>query len=250
MKPKDRRPPVEAEFRADEETGVISGYAALFNSTTELWGFREMIAPGAFTKTIKDGADVRALFNHDPNYVLGRTKAGTLKIWEDERGLMYEISPQDTTVGKDLVSSIKRGDISQSSFGFTIEKEDWEIREGEPDLRIIREARLFDVSPVTYPAYEDTTVYSRSAVVENRAGDKCTIEDIVESWKAKAAQSECRDNSADECTTQGPESDVTPACHSGGDQEPDTGKRQLISREARLAQLRERKLKESMRYGT
>jgi len=248
MKPKDRRPPVNAEFRADPETGVIRGYAALFNTPTELWGFNERIAPGAFTKTLNDGADVRALFNHDPNYVLGRTTAGTLKLWEDERGLMYEIAPQDTGVGKDIVASIKRGDVTQSSFGFYIEKEEWEYKDGEPDMRVIKEARLFDVSPVTFPAYEETTVYARSAVVENRAGEQRTVEDIVETWKATAAQCESRTDSVDERTTPGPEPDATAATHSGAGQEPDAVKRTL-DKEARLAMLRERKLTEVLRNG-
>lgn len=156
------------EVRIDEREGEpvkIVGHAAMFNQETEIAGmFREMIAPGAFTRSIKEGDDVRALFNHDPNFVLGRTKSGTLKLKEDKQGLWMEVTPPDTQLVRDLViEPIRRGDISQQSFGFEARGEEWQRGEdGEMDLRILTDAKLWDVSAVTYPAYDGTDVAVRS----------------------------------------------------------------------------------------
>jgi len=153
---------IHMETRADEDgkesSPVISGYAAVFNEQVEFagWQFREQIAEGAFTKSIKED-DVRALWNHDSNHPLGRNKAGTLRLSEDEHGLKVEIDPPDTQFARDLTVSIERGDVSQMSFGFFVNREEWES-DGEWDNRTILEASLFDVSPVTYPAYPTTEV--------------------------------------------------------------------------------------------
>lgn len=155
---------IHMEKRADDSEGqasapVISGYAAVFNEQVEFsgWMFREQIAEGAFTKSIKED-DVRALWNHDSNHLpLGRNTAGTLRLEEDSHGLKVEIDPPDTQFANDLVSSIERGDVSQMSFGFFVTREEWES-DGEWDNRTILEASLFDVSPVVYPAYEATSV--------------------------------------------------------------------------------------------
>jgi hypothetical protein len=152
------------EMQVRDENYVF-GYAALFNSLSEeMWGFREIIAPGSFNDT--DMTDVRALFNHDNNLLLARTSSGTLSIEVDENGLRYEFEAPKTSYGKDLVELMKRGDVSQSSFGFTIDRdgEYWEQRDGEdmPTRYITRIKKLYDVSPVTYPAYPDTTVAVRS----------------------------------------------------------------------------------------
>ena len=149
-----------AELRADEHDGKIRGYAAVFDSLSEdLGGFREQIAHGAFSDTL--GADVRALWNHDANFVLGRTTSGTLTLREDSHGLAIEIDPPDTQQAKDLLISIRRGDVSQMSFGFYTQDDAWEQRDGE-NIRTLRKVELFDVSPVTYPAYQDTSVAVRS----------------------------------------------------------------------------------------
>lgn len=146
----------------DEDSPSISGHAAVFNEQADIMGFREQIAPGAFSDSIKTD-DVRALFNHDPNHVLGRNRAGTLKLHEDRKGLAIEIVPPDTQFSRDLMTSIKRGDIDQMSFGFQVVAEEWrEGKDGEPDLRTLKEVRLFDVSPVTFPAYTGTDVAVRS----------------------------------------------------------------------------------------
>lgn len=152
------------EFRVVGDEGkTIIGHAAIFNSLSEdLGGFREQIASGSFARAIGED-DVRALFNHDANLILGRNRAGTLKMSEDERGLKVEITPPDTVFANDLMKSIDRGDVSQMSFAFRVVKESWEHGEGgEPDIRTLQEVELFDVSPVTYPAYKQTDVGLRS----------------------------------------------------------------------------------------
>lgn len=159
---------VTCELRATEgETRRIVGYAAIFNSISEeIFGFREMIMPGAFSEVIETD-DVRALINHDPNLVLGRNTAGTLRLFEDERGLRYEIDPPDTSYARNLMISLDRGDVDQSSFGFNVlpENEEWR-GPGDDDplpLRIIHKfKRLHDVSPVTFPAYPETSVSARA----------------------------------------------------------------------------------------
>ena len=162
---KQERRTLQSEFRVEQrEDGkkLIRGHAAVFNSETDLGWFRERIAPGAFSESIgKD--DVRALFNHDENFILGRNKAGTLTMREDEQGLYVEIDPPDTQVGRDLVTSIERGDISQMSFGFQTIKDSWETEENAAkDLRTLEKVKLWDVSPVTFPAYQETDVAVRS----------------------------------------------------------------------------------------
>jgi uncharacterized protein len=152
----------EFEMRADDSNAPkMVGHAALFNSEADLGYFREVIEPGAFTKSIGRD-DVRALFNHDPNFVLGRNKANTLRLSEDEKGLAIEVDPPDTQWARDLMVSMRRGDITQMSFGFIAKGQRSEKRDGVL-YRIITEAQLFDVSPVTYPAYQQTDVTVRSA---------------------------------------------------------------------------------------
>lgn len=151
------------EFRVTRDENseglpAITGYAAVFNEITDLGMFRESISPGAFEETLKAKDDVRALFNHDPNLVLGRSTSGTLELKEDKKGLYSRIIPPDTALGRDLVQLIERGDISQMSFGFWIEAEEVVREEGEKTHFIIKRAKLFDVSPVTFPAYPQTEV--------------------------------------------------------------------------------------------
>lgn len=156
------------ELRAvGDDMRRIVGYAAVYNSLSEeIFGFREIIMPGA-ARDVIEMEDVRALINHDSNLILGRTTAGTLRLFEDERGLRYEIDPPDTQYARDLIVSLDRGDVNQSSFGFRVEMEDEEWRGPDEDsplpLRIIHKfSRLFDVSPVTFPAYPETSVSMRA----------------------------------------------------------------------------------------
>jgi len=155
----ERRCMPEAEIRiASDEFPMIEGYAAVFNKWTDLGYFKESIAPGAFKRAIKQG-DVRALLNHDPNYVLGRNKAGTLELKEDDKGLAVGISPADTTWANDLMKSMKRGDVNQMSFGFNVIKSDDDYNK---NTRILKEVNLFDVSVVTFPAYPETSAEVRA----------------------------------------------------------------------------------------
>ncbi|HUW33068.1 MAG TPA: HK97 family phage prohead protease, partial [Planctomycetota bacterium] len=142
----------------DAESNAITGYAAVFNAWSEDLGFfKEKIAKGAFAKSILEN-DIRALINHDPNLIIGRTRNKTLKLWEDDKGLGFEVELPDTTYAKDLRESIKRKDITQNSFGFSTVQDQW-----SPDgkRRTLLEARLYDVSPVTFPAYKQTNVKMR-----------------------------------------------------------------------------------------
>lgn len=167
----ERRNFIMSELRAvSDDKGVrhITGYAAVFNSLSEdLGGFREKIAPGAFARAIKED-DVRALWNHNSDCVLGRKKSGTLRLSEDNHGLKIECDPPDAQWVRDLIASIDRGDIDQMSFGFIVRRYpdgsrgcQWIVENGE-DIRILTDVELFDVSPVTFPAYADTEVGLRS----------------------------------------------------------------------------------------
>jgi uncharacterized protein len=143
---------------------VLVGYAAVFNKLSNQlggqYGFREMIEPGAFDDVLDN--DVRAVINHDANFVLGRSVAGTLRLSVDDTGLRYEVDLPNTQYAKDLLESVRRGDIGESSFKFTVLKDDWSESD-EGTVRSIKKfGRLLDVSPVTYPAYPDATVAERS----------------------------------------------------------------------------------------
>lgn len=154
------------EIRINESDGgtCIEGHAAVFDSWSETLGgifpFKEKVRKGAFAESIgKD--DIRALFNHDPNYVLGRNRAGTLELVEDDVGLRVRIAPPDTSWARDITTSIRRGDISQMSIGFVVEDDEWSSKDGI-DTRELKKVRLFDVSPVTFPAYTATDVGVRA----------------------------------------------------------------------------------------
>ena len=152
---------VEARSGENGEAPRIFGYAARFNALSEdLGGFREMIAPGAFGESLPRD-DIRALFNHDANYVMGRTGAGTLKLWEDESGLAFEVTLPDAQWARDLHTSVQRGDIDQCSFAFEVQEDAWETRDGAR-LRTLKRVKLYDVSVVTYPAYQSTIAAARS----------------------------------------------------------------------------------------
>lgn len=151
--------------KKDDGSVVLRGLGAVFGKLSEnLGGFREIIDSGAFDDT--DMSDVRGLFNHDSNYVLGRTASKTLRLKVVDDGLRYDIDVPDTRTIQDLVvGPVERGDVSQSSFGFTIARDGdrWDENDDGVLIRTItRINRLFDVSPVTFPAYPDATVGVRS----------------------------------------------------------------------------------------
>lgn len=148
------------EFRADGDKMTLKGYAAVFDSLTRIGGyFDERIARGAFKSSLDN--DVRALIDHDHGRVIGRTKSGTLRMAEDDKGLAVEIDLPDTTDGRDLRELVGRGDIDGMSFGFRVTKEEWDETQ-EPAVRTIHEVELFEVSAVTFPAYPDTSIALRS----------------------------------------------------------------------------------------
>ena len=167
--------PVEELRAITDEGGLrhIVGYAAVFNSLSEdLGGFREKIDSGAFADSL-NADDIRALKNHNSDYVLGRNKSGTLTLSEDQRGLKIDIMPPDAQWATDLMVSIDRKDVDQMSFGFRTLEYRWE-GEYPDEVRTLMKAQLFDVSPVTFPAYPDTEVGLRS-LEEYRTANK--IED-------------------------------------------------------------------------
>jgi HK97 family phage prohead protease len=141
----------------------IRGYAAVFNQLSEpILNFRERIMPGAFAKSL--GNDVRALVNHDASKIIGRTKNGTLIIREDDHGLLVEISPSNTTAGRDVVESIRRGDLDQMSFAFRVNPggQRWDRDDSGGKVRELTQLDLSDVSVVAFPAYTQTSVAVRS----------------------------------------------------------------------------------------
>ena len=158
------------EQRADGqgEALFIEGYFAVFNEVYELWpGATESIAEGAFADALKT-CDIRALVNHNDDLVLGRTKPGTLTLREDKKGLWgrIEVNPDDTDA-LNLHARVKRGDVDQCSFGFLIGKEQMDIKpDGGVHWTILRVDPLYEVSPVTFPAYQGTTISARKREFE------------------------------------------------------------------------------------
>lgn len=155
----------ELRLDDDSENKTLRGYAAVWDAISQpIFGFREVIRRGAFRKTIRDH-DVRALMNHDSNLVLGRKSARTLGLFEDEKGLGVKIRLPDTSYARDLAVSVERGDVNQMSFGFRAIKDRWTQPADESKdlpLRELLEVQLFDVSPVTFPAYPQTEVHVRA----------------------------------------------------------------------------------------
>ena len=162
---------VRAEQQGEQPTRII-GYGSVFNSRSEpLWGFREIIKPGAFDDVLGD--DIRGLFNHDPNFILGRSSSGTLNVNVDDKGLRYDIAAPDTQTIRDLVlAPMMRGDINDG--------ENWyQDDEGIVIREINRFSRLFDVSPVTYPAYQEADSGIRSMKAWQEARDSGALQTAI-----------------------------------------------------------------------
>ena len=153
---------VELRVSGDKPVHIV-GYGARFNKDSVDMGFIETIKPGAFKNALKV-SDVRGLKNHDPNLVLGRVDAGTMSLLENTRGLKYDIAVPDTSTGRDTAEEIRRGDITGSSFSFTIAEDgdEWTEKDGQYFRTITEFAQVFDVGPVTFPAYPDTSAASRA----------------------------------------------------------------------------------------
>ncbi|MEQ1964964.1 HK97 family phage prohead protease [Xenorhabdus khoisanae] len=178
---------VRTETQENQPTRIV-GYGSVFNSRSEpLWGFREIIKPGAFDEVLND--DVRGLFNHDPNFILGRSTAGTLTLSVDERGLQYAIQAPDTQTIRDLVlAPMQRGDINQSSFAFRVARDGdhwYEDDEGVVIREITQFSRLYDVSPVTYPAYQAADSAVRSLQVWQEARSSGALQQAINQKMAR-----------------------------------------------------------------
>jgi len=172
---------VATDFQTREENNAphISGYFVVFNSVTEIGpGMTESVAPGAFRNTLSE--DIRALVNHDSTLVLGRTKAHTLELREDERGLWGDITiNQEDRDAMNLYERVKRGDVDQCSFGFGIVSEDTDYKDDGSIHWTITEVKLYEVSCCTFPAYKQTNISARTAQREALRGER------LEAWKTK-----------------------------------------------------------------
>ncbi len=142
---------------------TLTGYAAVFNSEAVLGDFTEVIRQGAFAKSLATGSNIRALYHHQGDALLGTTRGGTLKLAEDAHGLAFELSLPDTTHGKDLAILVDRGDVAGCSFGFRVAPggDRWEQR-GKQMVRELLDVELAEITLTADPAYQDTTVAMRS----------------------------------------------------------------------------------------
>jgi uncharacterized protein len=187
----ERRAFVECRAEASDNGKKIRGYAIVFNSlSVDLGGFREIIAPEAVDRTLSEGLDVRALVDHDSAKVIGRTRAGTLVLRKDSKGLRIEVEPDtDISYANDIMRAVSRGDVSGMSFGFRTLGDEWNYEEKTP-LRTVTDMRISEVSIVTFPAYQATDVQvaqrSLQAFQEKRGGNRLAW---LEKWhKNRVAQ--------------------------------------------------------------
>jgi HK97 family phage prohead protease len=149
------------EVRAEGDAQFFEGYGLVYGDVADLGWFTEEIAPGAADEVMGD--DIRGLFNHDPNILLGRNKSGSMALVNDTKGVKYSIryNPDDPDHVR-VMEKVKRGDVSQSSFAFSVKDDKWETRNGREHRTVLKLKRMYDVSPVTYPAYPSSTVAARS----------------------------------------------------------------------------------------
>jgi HK97 family phage prohead protease len=157
----------KVEIRKDGEAEFFEGEGIVFNSTTDLRDFTEEVAPEAVDAVWED--DVRGTFNHSADLVLGRNKSGTMTLTKTPTGVKYQIryNPNDPDHVR-VMEKVKRGDVSGSSFAFKIKEDNWSKRDGKPHRKITKLERWFDIGPVTYPAYTDTSVAARSLNAINK----------------------------------------------------------------------------------
>jgi len=160
----------EWEMRDADDGMTFAGYAAVFNSPSQPLPFVETIAPGAFSRTLSARNNVRMLLNHNPEKVLGATRSGTLRLSEDGHGLRADATLPATTVGRDLSVLMQRGDVESMSFGFSVPN-GGDIWSDNGATRELREINLFEVSVVTFPAYEATSAQVRAVdILAERTG--------------------------------------------------------------------------------
>lgn len=153
---------IESRATEDGKGEIITGYAARFESlSVPLYGFREKIRSGAFKSSLEQNSIV-ALWNHNTDMVLGSTRGKTLKLWEDDKGLRFELQLPDTQAGRDAGISIKRKDVTGVSFGFRVRKQEWDETDPKNVVRTLIDIDLREVSPTAFPAYPSTSVSVRS----------------------------------------------------------------------------------------
>ena len=143
---------------------AVEGYAIVFNSESrDLGGFTEIVAPNALDGALESNTDVLALYGHDYQNVLGRQSAGTLKLSKDERGIKFNLDLPNTQLGRDVYTLVERGDLKGNSFGFTVNRDNWDKDKSGKVVRTIEEVKdLFEISIVSLPAYEATELTMRS----------------------------------------------------------------------------------------
>jgi len=224
--------PIEVRTAPDGSRS-ITGIAAPFNKrSVDLNGFVEIIAPGAFTRTLKENPDVLALRDHDSTILLGRTKSGTLTLSEAAQGLRFTCKLPATTQAADLIESLGRGDIDSCSFGFNVAEDGdtWTVTPDGTVLRTLRDVDLWEISVVSFPAYPDSTAALRSCPPEFRSKIKADIDadDILDNDNDDSDDSdddedddeqrcdcqcqECLDGNCDECSNEDCDDDTCEGC--------------------------------------
>jgi len=220
------------EFRAAKKPGspgTMRGYALKYDTLSQnLGGFVETVAPGAVDKSLADGLDVLARYNHDDNMLLGRTASGTVRLTSDEVGLSYEVDLPDTQVGRDLAVLAERGDVYQSSFAFYTITDSWGQTEQGFPLRTLEAVRLVDVAPVNTPAYLDTSSGLRS-LAEARG---LTFDEVRTAAEA---------NRLAELMTPAPVADEERSADEATDESPQVDNHGLVVIRQRLMQLQLRR---------
>jgi HK97 family phage prohead protease len=183
----------DIETRAGGEIGletrglakIIKGYAIVFDRLSEnLGGFKERIAPSAVDRTMTERIDLRALVDHDSAKILGRLTAGTLRVSKDARGLQIEIDPPETTIGLDIVESVRRRDVTGMSFAFMALNDGWDATT-TPPTRTVTDMLIREVSIVTFPAYPDTAVALRSLAMRHLTPARSVSERLAESQRRR-----------------------------------------------------------------
>jgi len=168
LKLERRNFPIEdMEVRSEEgKPTILRGYAAVFEKlSVPLFGFREKIRKGAFAKSLEKN-NIKALWNHNSDFPLGSTKGGTLKLEEDDKGLRFELELPDNSWGRDAEIAVRRKDVDGVSFGFNVNKDEWDRSNEKGPIRTLVDVNLIEISPTPFPAYPATSVNARSVLTE------------------------------------------------------------------------------------
>ncbi|WP_415325730.1 HK97 family phage prohead protease [Clostridium perfringens] len=164
---------LETRTLEDTEEKVISGYINKFNTRSQYLGFFEEVLPGAFDKTLADGHNIYAMYNHNADMILGSTKSGSLKLNTDEVGLHFELKiNSNISYANDLYELVSNGDIDGCSFGFYVLDDEWTYTEDKVDLRKVKEVELIEVTITPFPAYLDSEANCRSFELHNKEVEK------------------------------------------------------------------------------